>query len=224
VPPSASTVILCNLFEWRSPSGFMPLAVLRRPSVSPPPRQISLPRLMAAVRRVAASGSFAAAASASQLSGGLPASSIFLKTQYASVLLPYVRSVFSSLTQAMRIVFALELNRKKSRKRPAPNFARNQCFRLAPSVSPWRKAGAFGSFGMTSRISFRIAARSLAFGPSRYATGFFAFFLLDRLDQLDQLIDKQGMSTGIPPVDDNHGIRSRRRHRWARRDPPRCRG
>lgn len=48
----------------------------------------------------------AAARSSLQSSGGLPASSIFANTAYASVLLPSVRSESSSFTQAKTMIRA----------------------------------------------------------------------------------------------------------------------
>jgi hypothetical protein len=51
-------------------------------------------------RRLRVSGAAAARRRAAQLSGGLPLSSIDANTAYASVFAPYVRKVFSSLTQA----------------------------------------------------------------------------------------------------------------------------
>src|SRR6185312_12226439 len=103
------------------------------------------------------------------------------------------------------MIFAWELKRKKSRNRPPPNLARNQCLWFSPRVSPWRNLGSVGSTGMSSRMSFTIAARTLAFAPCRYCFGSFAFSRSTASMSLTNWSRKRGWTKIVHPFTTSAG-------------------
>ncbi len=118
---------------------------------------------------------FDAATSAFQSSGGLPRSSIRPNNAYASPRRSYIRRDSPSLTHAYTMILSRVRNRKKSRNRPRPNFALNQCFISGPSVPPCRYFDAPGFEGISSKASWSIAASNFAFALPLARSG--CFFL-----------------------------------------------